>query len=73
MAGQDEAALEDAVLAHLTGLGWATKSGLDETFGPDGSLGRHRESEPVLTYRLVEAVDRLNPDVPESARSLAVQ
>jgi len=73
MAGQDEAALEEAVLAHLTGLGWATTSGLEETSGPDGSLGRDRESEPILTYRLVEAVDRLNPDVPTSARSLAVQ
>ncbi len=73
MAGQDEAALEEAVLAHLTGLGWAKTSGLEETFGPGGSLGRDRESEPVLTYRLVEAVDRLNPEVPESARSLAVQ
>ena len=53
MAGQDEAALEEAVLAHLTGLGWAAASGLEESFGPDGSLGRDRESEPVLTYRLV--------------------
>ena len=73
MAGHDEAALEEAVLAHLTGLGWSTTSGLEETFGPDGTLGRDRESEPVLTYRLVEAGDRLNPEVPESARSLAVQ
>jgi len=73
VAGHDEAALEEAVLDHLTGLGWSTTSGLDETFGPDGSLGRDRESEPVLTYRLVEAVERLNPEVPESARSLAVQ
>ena len=73
MAGHDEAALEEAVLAHLTGLGWSTTSGLEETFGPGGTLGRDRESEPVLAYRLIEAVDRLNPEVPESARSSAAQ
>ena len=73
MAGQNEAALEEAVLAHLTGLGWSTTSGLEETFGPGGTLGRDRESEPILTYRLVEAVERLNPGVPESARSVAIE
>ena len=73
MVSHTEAELEEAVLEHLEGLGWSTVSGWEETFGSEGTLGRDRESEPLLTHRLVEAVERLNPDVPQSARSLAVE
>ena len=38
-----------------------------ETFGPDGTLGRADTKEAVLTRDLRTALERLNPDLPESA------
>lgn len=45
----------------------------DETFGPAGTLGRASEREAVLVRDLRAAVDRLNPELPESARAQAVE
>jgi type I restriction enzyme R subunit len=39
----------------------------EETFGPDGTLGRASTSEAVLTRDLHAALRRLNPDLPPSA------
>ena len=39
----------------------------DETFGPDGTLGRSDTSEAVLTRDLRAALVRLNPDLPPAA------
>lgn len=38
-----------------------------ETFGPDGTLGRSNEKEVVLTRDLRAALERLNPDLPPKA------
>ena len=38
-----------------------------ETFGPDGTLGRADTKEVVLTRDLRAALERLNPDLPDSA------
>jgi type I restriction enzyme R subunit len=45
----------------------------EETFGPDGTLGRSSERDVVLVRDLRAAVQRLNPDMPDSAREQAVQ
>ena len=45
----------------------------EETFGPTGTLGRASERDVVLVRDLRAAVDKLNPDLPESARAQAVE
>lgn len=55
--------------AHLKDrLGWETVYAFnDETFGPDGTLGRASTSEAVLTRDVRAALSRLNPELPPSA------
>ena len=49
-------------------LGWdSVYAWNEETFGPDGTLGRADTREAVLTRDLRGAVQRLNPDLPSSA------
>ena len=54
---------------HLEqGLGWdSIYAWNQETFGPDGTLGRADTKEVVLTRDLRAALERLNPDLPASA------
>lgn len=55
-------------------LGWeSVYAWNDETFGPTGTLGRDSERDPVLKRPLREALARLNPSLPESAREDAFQ
>lgn len=56
--------VEQPAIALLAELGWETVNALEETFGPDGTLGRETRSEVVLNSRLKAALVRLNPDVP---------
>jgi type I restriction enzyme R subunit len=55
--------------AHLENvLGWdSVYAWSQETFGPDGLLGRASTSEAVLTRDLRDALVRLNPDLPPAA------
>ena len=49
-------------------LGWdSAYAWNEETFGPDGTLGRTDTREAVLTRDLRGAMERLNPDLPSSA------
>ena len=49
-------------------LGWASVYAYNqETFGPDGTLGRADTSEMVLTRDLRAAIERLNPQLPAEA------
>ena len=49
-------------------LGWeSVYAWNDETFGPDGTLGRADTREAVLTRDLRAALERLNPDLPPRA------
>ena len=61
--------------AHLEGmLGWdSVYAWHQETFGPRGTLGRANTKEVVLTRDLREALERLNPDLPDSAIDDAVR
>ena len=60
---------------HLqTVLGWeSVYAWNDETFGPDGTLGRADTREVVLTRDLRAALERLNPQLPPAALAEAVQ
>ena len=49
-------------------LGWnSIYAWNEETFGPDGTLGRADTKQAVLTRDLRAALERLNPDLPASA------
>ena len=49
-------------------LGWdSVYAWNDETFGPDGTLGRTDTREAVLTRDLRAALIRLNPQLPPPA------
>ncbi len=55
-------------------LGWeAVYAYNQETFGPEGLLGRHSDREVVLTRYLRQALERLNPGLPEIAYQEAVR
>jgi type I restriction enzyme R subunit len=55
-------------------LGWeSVYAWNDETFGPDGTLGRADTREVVLTRELRAALVRLNPQLPPAAIAEAVQ
>ena len=55
-------------------LGWKNVYAWnEETFGPDGTLGRADTREVVLTRDLRVALERLNPQLPSAAIAEAVQ
>lgn len=54
-------------------LGWDTVLAFEETYGPQGTLGRDSRREVVLSRYLLNALRKLNPGLPESAYSDAVK
>jgi type I restriction enzyme R subunit len=55
-------------------LGWDSIYAYNqETFGPDGLLGRNSDREVVLTCYLRQALKKLNPNLPEIAYDEAVR
>jgi len=66
-----EAELELTVLEQLRGLGWATAS--DKVIGPDSAAPERDSYEVVILHqRLHDAVSRLNPQLPPTARAEAI-
>jgi type I restriction enzyme R subunit len=67
--------VQQTFAAHLCDrLGWESVYAYNaETFGPRGMLGRASERDVVLVRDLRAALARLNPDLPESARELAIE
>lgn len=55
-------------------LGWDVVFAYNnETFGPEGTLGRKDDREVVLTRYLGEALVKLNPDLPQQAYQEAIR
>jgi type I restriction enzyme R subunit len=55
-------------------LGWESVYAYNqETFGPEGTLGRRDDREVVLTRYLGEALIRLNPGLPDAAYQDAIR
>jgi type I restriction enzyme R subunit len=65
--------VERPAIALFAQLGWTTVNAMQETLGPDGTLGRDNQSEVVLRRPLREALERLNPELPAEAISKAVE
>jgi len=64
--------VEQPAIALFEELGWEHISAYHEMLGPDGTLGRDNRSEVFLTRRLRQAVERLNPGIPNEAIDDAV-
>ncbi len=60
---------------HLSDmLGWdSVYAWSEETFGPEGTLGRRDTKDVVLTRDLRSAITRFNPDLPEKAVHEAIE
>lgn len=72
MAYLSEAAVEKLVLDQLRSLGYTVSS--DAEIGPDGRESeREAYADVVLTKRLIAAIAKLNPAIPEEARSDALR
>jgi type I restriction enzyme R subunit len=72
MAYLSEAAVEQVVLDHLAGLGYAIST--DAEIGPDGKAAeREAYADVVLTKRLVAAIEKFNPAIPLEARGDALR
>lgn len=72
MAYLSEAAIEQVVLDHLCGLGYALAT--DAEIGPDGKAPeREAYADVVLLKRLTAAIERLNPTIPAEARGDALR
>lgn len=72
MAYLSEAAVEQVVLDHLTGLGYAIAT--DAQIGPDGKAPeREAYADVVLVKRLTTAIEKLNPTIPAEARGDALR
>ena len=60
--------VEQATVDILADIGWDIQTAWhNEIFGVDGSLGRENKSEVILQKYLVSALEKLNPDLPQSA------
>jgi type I restriction enzyme R subunit len=56
-----EDALEHAAILLFTDIGWRAVNAYNETYGPQGTLGREHRGEVVLVRELRTALGRLNP------------
>ncbi len=68
---------EQAVAAvfqqQLEALRWTVDNGYKETFGAVSTYGRQSNTEHVLPRRLREAIEALNPELPDDARKAAYE
>jgi type I restriction enzyme R subunit len=75
MSGISEDAVEQAMLEWLANLGWQTAHGPDISPPDAKTFGTERDSyrDVVLHHRLADAIARLNPHIPSSARQDALR
>ena len=64
--------VEQPAIELFKSLGWEHLDAYHETLGADGTLGRDNRSEVILTGRLRQAIERLNPNAPAEAVDQAV-
>lgn len=60
--------VEQATVDILEDIGWEVQTAWhNEVFGVNGNLGRENKSEVILQKYLLPALEKLNPNLPESA------
>ncbi|MCB9973742.1 MAG: type I restriction endonuclease subunit R [Rhodospirillales bacterium] len=69
----EDGLVEAATQEVLEDLGWTVVTAWKkETFGPEGLLGRENKSEVILTRPLRAALEKLNPGLPNTAYTHAI-
>ena len=70
----EDALIEQATQDVLEELGWQVVTAWqNESFGEGGLLGRDNKSEVILSRYLIQALEKLNPNLPETAYEQAVE
>jgi type I restriction enzyme R subunit len=64
--------VEQPAIELFKSLGWEHVDAYHETLGDDGTLSRDNRSEVILTRRLRQAIERLNPNASAEAVDQAV-
>ncbi len=74
MAGPfSEGSLEKAVVGLFESQGWTSLDCYEEVLGSEGTLGRETTAEIVLRPKLLAALKKLNPSLPQQALDLAIE
>ncbi len=70
----EDGLIEQATQDVLEELGWQVVTAWqNESFGEDGLLGRDNKSEVILSRYLLQALEKLNPDLPKTVYEQAVE
>ena len=69
----EDALVEQPAIALLAELGWETVNAFGEFDHGASTLGRETRAEVILTARLRQALQRLNPDSPPEAINQAIE
>ena len=70
----EDGLIEQATQDVLEELGWKVVTAWqNESFGEDGLLGRENKSEVILSRYLLQALEKLNPNLPETAYEQAIE
>jgi len=66
--------IEQPCMDIFHGLTWETANVYEgETFGEHGTLGRDSEADVILKTRFLQAIKKLNPNLPQQAYDLAYE
>ena len=64
----EDGLIEQATQDVLEELGWQVVTAWqNESFGANGLLGRDNKSEVILRRYLIQALEKLNPNLPQTA------
>jgi type I restriction enzyme R subunit len=70
----EDGLIEQATQDVLEELGWKVVTAWqNESFGEDGLLGRDNKSEVILSRYLLQALEKLNPNLPKTAYEQAIE
>ena len=70
----EDGLIEQATQDVLEELGWQVVTAWqNESFGANGLLGRDNKSEVILRRYLIQALEKLNPNLPQTAYEQAVE
>jgi type I restriction enzyme R subunit len=70
----EDGLIEQATQDVLEELGWQVVTAWqNESFGEDGLLGRENKSEVILSRYLLQALEKLNPNLPKTAYEQAIE
>ena len=70
----EDGLIEQATQDVLKELGWQVVTAWqNETFGKDGLLGRENKSEVILNRYLYQALEKLNPGIPQMVYTQAIE